>query len=145
MKTYQAHYEDNRTIIYAGRHDRLIGELPAGARPMDREKAGTLYRADGGDPFERARFVTPTGRVVVIACEEDAPRRALPDDPRSGASERRDAVAYLRKIAAAWRARTPFNAQLELTADEFDAAAEALEAGEHEREQKRAEVSTASA
>lgn len=42
----------------------LVGDLPAGASAHN--DAGTLTRKDGGDPFERAIFITPSGRTVIV-------------------------------------------------------------------------------
>ena len=44
----------------------LVGELPLGSRPLPRGECGSLDRTDGGDPFESALFVTPSGRTIMI-------------------------------------------------------------------------------
>lgn len=69
--TYRATYEQSGEVIYADRaRGNLIGELPCGAFPV-RDDPGTLTRSDGGDPYERALFVTPSGRVIVVEREID--------------------------------------------------------------------------
>lgn len=55
------------SIIYERRPSgNLIGELPAGARPLPKGWCGTLDRQDGGDPYEQALFTTPSGQTVVV-------------------------------------------------------------------------------
>jgi hypothetical protein len=61
-------------VIYA--HEpagNLIGLLPMGSTrmpqtvdPRDPFGCGLLFRLDGGDPFECARFQTPAGSVIEI-------------------------------------------------------------------------------
>jgi hypothetical protein len=54
-------------IVYDGLpNGNLIGELPCGARPLPKGECGTLDRTDGGDPFERALFTSPSGRIYVV-------------------------------------------------------------------------------
>lgn len=50
--------------------------MTAGSRPKAPGKCGTLDRSDGGDPYERALFETPSGRTVVV--EREAPARKIP-------------------------------------------------------------------
>ena len=62
--------------VYRNRpNGNLIGELPFGARPMPNGECGTLDRTDGGDPFECARFILPSGRIVVVARQAGASTR----------------------------------------------------------------------
>ena len=64
---YRAFYEDYGQILYSRRPaGNLIGELPLGTRPDHAGQNGTLDRTDGGDTFERAVFVTPSGRRIVV-------------------------------------------------------------------------------
>lgn len=54
-------------MIYRRRpNGNLVGELPLGAWP-DSNQRSTLNRTDGGDPFERAFFHTPSGRTIEIS------------------------------------------------------------------------------
>jgi hypothetical protein len=61
-------------VIYAHEpQGNLVGALPMGSWPMpemldpsDLRGCGTLTRKDGGDPFECARFQSPSGRVIEI-------------------------------------------------------------------------------
>lgn len=64
--TYSARWEETGAVVYAGQpRGNLVGLLPIGACAAP--DSGTLVRQDGGDPFERARFVCPSGRVVVVS------------------------------------------------------------------------------
>jgi hypothetical protein len=64
---YRAFWQDDGAIIYSRRPSgNLIGELPLGARPDHAGQCGTLDRGDGGDPFERAVFVTLSRRRLVV-------------------------------------------------------------------------------
>lgn len=66
---------DPVSVIYQDRPSgNLIGELPLGAHPKPKGECGTLDRTDGGDPFERALFILPSGRHVEI-------RRVSDEDP----------------------------------------------------------------
>lgn len=71
--TYRASYEDDGKVIYSGMsRGNLVGELPAGSWPNPLD-CGTLNRSDGGDEYERARFRTPSGRIVVVEHDTIAP------------------------------------------------------------------------
>ena len=64
---YRAYYEDTGRIIYTRRpNGNLVGELPIGTMPEAIGECGTLDRRDGGDPYERAIFVTGSGRRVIV-------------------------------------------------------------------------------
>ncbi len=80
MTLYRAFYESDGRIIYSGRPaGNLIGELPLGSKPDHAGQNGTLERTDGGDTFERAVFVTPSGRrIVVMAMEESLTKGGTP-------------------------------------------------------------------
>lgn len=68
--TYCAYFEDNGHVIFEGRtKGNLLGHLPVGTRTLPENRCGTLSRNDGGDPFERARFVMASGRIVVVELE----------------------------------------------------------------------------
>jgi hypothetical protein len=54
-------------ILYEKKpNGNLIGELPAGALPLPKGECGTLDRTDGGDPFEYALFVSPSGHIYIV-------------------------------------------------------------------------------
>jgi hypothetical protein len=56
-------------IVYEHKpHGNLIGALPSGTWPQA-GACGTLERKDGGDPFERAIFSSPSGRTYVVERE----------------------------------------------------------------------------
>lgn len=66
-KTYSAVFVGGRIIYQHRPAGNLVGELPAGARPRaNGAEVNTLYRTDGGDAFECARFELPSGRVIEI-------------------------------------------------------------------------------
>lgn len=65
---YRAEYLVTSHLIYEHKYrGNLLGPLPYGTLPA--EPCGTLDRKDGGDPYERAIFQTPTGRLIVIERE----------------------------------------------------------------------------
>jgi len=70
MNLYRAWYFDPAfggigALIYENKpNGNLVGDLPAGAQAH--LNSGTLTRKDGGDPFEHAIFITPSGRTVIV-------------------------------------------------------------------------------
>ena len=52
--------------LHPAPNGNLVGELPIGTMPEAIGECGTLDRRDGGDPYERAIFVTGSGRRVIV-------------------------------------------------------------------------------
>ena len=68
-KTYKAYYSDVNELIYKNeKSDNLYGLLPLGTIP-DINDMGTLNRQDDGDPYERAGFITLSGRHIIVELE----------------------------------------------------------------------------
>ena len=69
--TYRAYFEDTGDVLYSGMPSgNLVGDLPCGTWPEASGECGTLDRHPSlGDPFEKARFRTPSGRIVIIERE----------------------------------------------------------------------------
>ncbi len=65
--TYTAFYQDDHACIIYERKldDGTLSKLPQQAVPSADERS-TLYRKDGGDPYERALFVTNLGQLIVV-------------------------------------------------------------------------------
>lgn len=69
--TYSSRWADDGRRIYSHRPIGNLGELPESAHPGPHGNCGTYDRTDGGDPYEHARFVTGSGREIVIEADRD--------------------------------------------------------------------------
>lgn len=63
--TYTARFVVSNEVIYANRRaGNLFGELPLGSTVY--RDGGSLNRKDGGDPWESALWVTPSGSEIIV-------------------------------------------------------------------------------